>query len=1463
MGYNMKYKNMTLAVLLLLAILTMGAVSASEDVDNLTVSDDAGEIEVQAPVDDEILTDSSTSVLEDGGDDELYVVDYMVEVMEEFDISDRDQEIIRLYCPEGTEGYFVIVTLDDDWRELYEFSHEISENDWGTVIGVTPDDLDINEPGGYIIDIYLTDDPESYHEDDLIFEAWRGIEAIDYTQFRYISLDTFEPSALFMDNIFAVYCPDGSSGTVTVDVRKEDDDEFFKTSQKYVRDKEENNMLYWTLSDLDIYGHDGKYTISVYHMGFNGSAFDDLGSDEINAVSPISIEQSSYIDSTIHGGLVFAEIPSNFEDGEILFMIDGNQIFTISLNDFAAMDGNSPYWRYAELPEIDEGYKWYYINNYHFNYDFDDGNEYVITAILTINSQSGELIFNREEEVRMIERNVVTFGDYSIEIFGDNGYDLEQWTKIIVITAPEDSEGTVRIEVDENEWSWEGSLDELSGFTEEENQYWIVPEFFNDLGSGDYEIIVSYLEDGEAIVQNQAFITFFGDEDEEDGPIEDIELEFNAEDEEELEFEISDSEIIAYLLIPDNEEFEGTEVTVTITKNGEDFATFNTEEMEYEIDDGKEAKKYPIALDLTQFNDKDLLSISLDCFDEDWLYVIEIAEDTAIFHMYEEGGVDFYVFIGNITLEDFNNPERMGPHPRGNFIEFSIPESYDVTEGSIVVSDDSHVIYQKALNAFVDPQFDYSNLGYRYIVPLNEYNLMGLPENMIITFTLNFASDSLTLKRIRHADYLSQIVTPDDVARVYDVTINEEVMTREDDTAVSIVGLDANPQTIWIELGEGQFNVYVNDEKVEGLGNLIFENWMNNNGVLDADLEELYDMDLPDMEISLEEFAELSRDEKISILKEEFPDDITLFRLTNFRHGCPELQISLADLNITESGEYNIKVTHFPGDPIEVWNPDYPPENSTELVETLVLERNVTVAYPIVSVSAEDISVGEDAVIIANMVSGINGNVHFTVNGVTGKASIVNGVATYTVSGLKAGSYEASARFNGNKRYGPQTLTTKFNVVKSSPFISVSPVTVKYGVDAIFTVNLASDVPGNVRFALNGNAGEKAKITNGVATYTYSGLKYGLYNVDISYAGNYKYAADTISTTLKVNKNSPIVSVVANDILYNENATITVNLAQNVPGNVHFTIGSVTQKGKITDGVATATFTGLKRGTYDVTVYYAGNVNYVAQTKTASFNIIKGTPFISVDASDVVYGEDAVITVNLASDVPGNVKFTINGVGGKGPISNGVASYTFSGLRSGTYEVIMTYAGNVNYNAQTINATFNVVKGTPITSVSVDDINVGDSAMVTVNFLNGINGFVKITVNGVTERVQISNGMASASFSNLKAGTYEVSAFYAGNTNFNNQTATANFTVSKTSPGLTVVKRTVDGKTVLIASIAEDAPGNVNFAVNGGTYKAKIVNGEATLTLPDFAPGTYTLKSSYGGNYKYLAETKTRTITIK
>lgn len=554
---------------------------------------------------------------------------------------------------------------------------------------------------------------------------------------------------------------------------------------------------------------------------------------------------------------------------------------------------------------------------------------------------------------------------------------------------------------------------------------------------------------------------------------------------------------------------------------------------------------------------------------------------------------------------------------------------------------------------------------------------------------------------------------------------------------------------------------------------------------------------------------------------------------------------TIADLN---AGSYDVEVS-YAGD-------------SNYDAQTVTATVNVAKANPIISVEAPDIEYGEEAVITTNLIADVQGNVSVTVNGATGKTRISQGVATYAVSILKKGSYDVTVSYDGSDNYNAQSVSAVLNIAGLNPFISADSVPFEYGEDGTITIHMASDVPGNVNVAFNG-ATQKAKITNGVATYAVPLTKAGTYQAVLTYNGNYKYAVESITATVKINKNSaPIVSAVANDITYGQNATVTVHLAQNVPGNVKITVNNVAQKVKITNNLATAVFTGLKAGTYSAQVNYAGNVNYKAQTVTTSFNIAKGTPIVSADAPDITFGETGTITVSTAQNVPGNIKFTINGVTEKAKITDGVAAYTVSGLKCGSYVATIAYAGNVNYNAQTTTVSFNVVKADPITSVVVDDINVGDTAVVKVYVANNVNGNVKITVNGATEKVKIVNGVATLSVDGLKSGTFDVTAVYAGNANFNAQTATSSFTVSKSSPGLSVVATTSGGKTTLTASIASDAPGNVKIIMDGTTYTCKINSGTASTVVSGLASGMHTVKVTYGGNYKYTAQTITKTIVV-
>ena len=360
-------------------------------------------------------------------------------------------------------------------------------------------------------------------------------------------------------------------------------------------------------------------------------------------------------------------------------------------------------------------------------------------------------------------------------------------------------------------------------------------------------------------------------------------------------------------------------------------------------------------------------------------------------------------------------------------------------------------------------------------------------------------------------------------------------------------------------------------------------------------------------------------------------------------------------------------------------------------------------------------------------------------------------------------------------------------------------------------------------------------------------------------------------------KEKAIKSVTSKDVGLGKDAVIKVNLNKNVQGNLDVVLNGITKNVKITGETVNVRFSGLAMGNYNVTVYYPGNNRFPAQNMTSRFKVVKGTPIASgaVNPNPVGFGDDAIIKVNmLNSNINGNIWFTISDenktkiLTDKIHIEYGIATRAISGLGLGKYYLHLYYAGNTHYKTQTIKGNFEVAKKTPISSVNVSNWAPGEDVKIKVK-MNGVNGNVWFTVSDanktkiLTGKIHIEDGYAIASIPNLKAGKYYLHIYYAGNVHYSAQTLKSSFEVTKISPELSAAKTTADNKTVLTANIAEDATGNVNFNIDGNTYKAKIVNGVATVTLPDMAPGTYTLKSSYGGNYKYLPETKTRTITIK
>ena len=514
----------------------------------------------------------------------------------------------------------------------------------------------------------------------------------------------------------------------------------------------------------------------------------------------------------------------------------------------------------------------------------------------------------------------------------------------------------------------------------------------------------------------------------------------------------------------------------------------------------------------------------------------------------------------------------------------------------------------------------------------------------------------------------------------------------------------------------------------------------------------------------------------------------------------------------------------------------------------------------IIDVAVSDIKVGEDAVISVKLLSDATGSVTVTVNGKDYTETVVNGVANVKVADLKAGTYDVAVKYSGDNNYNAAVATSSFTVSKVDSTMDVTVNDIVFGGDLIVDAVLPVDATGEVVITVNG-VDYHVSIENGKATGTISGLAAGDYTVAIKYVGDDKYIGVEVAENVNVAKAQPVLGVVIADVDYGNGfvieATLTGVNGAPLSGNVIVTVAGKEYTVKVTDGKGIATGDKLAAGTYGFAAVWAGDDNYNIVTENGDFKVNKVDSAIDVAVSDIKVGEDAVISVKLASDATGEVVITVNGEDYTAAIENGVASVTVSDLKAGDYTVAVKYTGDNNYNEATGSAEFSVLKITPEMDVTVEDIVFGEDLIVNAVLPVDATGEVVITVNGVDYHVAIENGVASVTVSGLEAGDYTVAVKYAGDDNYNAAEVTKGVNVAKANPALNVIIDSVDyGNVFTINAVltgVNNAPLDTNIivTVNGKNYIVAIVNGKGTFHADKLAAGSYNFNARFAGSNNY------------
>jgi len=183
----MKLKKGMLIALVVMAILTIGAVSASEDIvsDDLTVSNEAGNVQLSLENDEnDVMSEGNSSVVdEDDEENPYYIFVNEDEIITDSENEDYDENamVAGIILPNDTEDGHLDVFTDDDVEIYSLIVRAVGEGDW-----------QIDENGNLKSHIFLKDlDLTNVHDGDrvnFIFFDENGDKVDEYATSRTIEI---------------------------------------------------------------------------------------------------------------------------------------------------------------------------------------------------------------------------------------------------------------------------------------------------------------------------------------------------------------------------------------------------------------------------------------------------------------------------------------------------------------------------------------------------------------------------------------------------------------------------------------------------------------------------------------------------------------------------------------------------------------------------------------------------------------------------------------------------------------------------------------------------------------------------------------------------------------------------------------------------------------------------------------------------------------------------------------------------------------------------------------------------------------------------------------------------------------------------------------------------------------------------------------------------------------------------
>ena len=605
------------------------------------------------------------------------------------------------------------------------------------------------------------------------------------------------------------------------------------------------------------------------------------------------------------------------------------------------------------------------------------------------------------------------------------------------------------------------------------------------------------------------------------------------------------------------------------------------------------------------------------------------------------------------------------------------------------------------------------------------------------------------------------------------------------------------------------------------------------------------------------------------------------------------------DYNASINGEYaTVNIYNLANGPYEI-TANYAGNNkynrADEITDTFNVEK---ISTDITVNTNSSLSVGEDAVVKINLTSSdslhkVNGFVTITVNNREYNVSVIDGAASFIVSGLSKGNYTVDVSYAGDEKFNPVStssdiIVNKINITSIDVSVAKSPVYVGEGV--LFNIMLNSG-DFKINASVNAHIGNNSyavPIIDGKGSLLVLGLTNGTYSVNISYDGDNQFeaynASDACSVVVsKINVPYPVVN--SNPIYVGEDAIIDIKLITEsslytINGYVTVTVNNKQYNVSIVNNSGVLKISGLEEGSYPVNIYYPGDNQFNATTfeNTNIVNVNK-INILSINATPesqiICVGDNANITFNVTSAKSTvNASITVN-VGDKSyivPVIDGVGFLTIGGLDNGEYSVNVIFNGDKQFNSRSFskiaNITVNKFNITSIKITSNSPIYVGENAIFKVNVTADdrlVNGTVILSVNNKNYSVAIIDGVGSISVNGLNYGNYSVNATFLANDQYNSLTRSdvsgvlvdriniSSLTLSTNSPIYAGQNAVFE---IMVTADKYNVNGYATVKLNNKNYTVAIIEGKGLLNITGLNNGTHNVSVAYNGDNIFNPKTQ-------